>query len=450
MNCILEHHKNDLIVDKGSANTDAQIDLFLTAAPPRRRLLVDGAYLESLWSRVLLDADVSSIHREHDDQTTPPSALASGQLDFIACHAKQHLVVNERRAWHILAGHDIDHVKIPKMQFRCLRIVASRGLKGILQPDLVRETGQDKRSVPKRTDMLAANGYITKESCIGSGSKTSLLRLARFSRDQDRDDVVARVKSASSRLRSADSLATVILIDRWYAIIMDLLDNSVQGVVPWETICHAIVPYTFILLLRGLRLIHSQGVEDNSKHARVLNKALRRLVAQKAIEKVMLPGISDEQHFSSSSSRDRWIKCIRRLRLPTESDGATFADSLRGDSSVVKTSTSHNGEDPLDEFHDHDLDYSDDDYHVAGNLTRHNTKGLDVRGSADAAMWSPDVHYTNMLFEIVQRFGQTGGVATVSSPQVDDVSTSSLSCRMLRQPLGVLHGVDRSTRLLDA
>lgn len=66
------------------------------------------------------------------------------------------------------------------MDFKCLSIIAARRAKGILQPDLVAISGQDKRSVPTRTERLHKNGYIEKRPVLTGGRKTSLLILKRF------------------------------------------------------------------------------------------------------------------------------------------------------------------------------------------------------------------------------------------------------------------------------
>lgn len=64
--------------------------------------------------------------------------------------------------WHAVAGHGPDFGKIKSLDFVCLSIIAACGPKGILQHDLTRISGQDKRSLPARTDRLRNSGYIEK------------------------------------------------------------------------------------------------------------------------------------------------------------------------------------------------------------------------------------------------------------------------------------------------
>ena len=68
------------------------------------------------------------------------------------------------RMWHALTGHAPDSNKVKSLDFICLSIIAASGPKGILQHDLVRISGQDKRSLPARTDRLHDCGYVEKKN----------------------------------------------------------------------------------------------------------------------------------------------------------------------------------------------------------------------------------------------------------------------------------------------
>lgn len=90
------------------------------------------------------------------------------------------IATSRAQLWHAIAGHGIDRSKIKPAEFLLLHIIAKHGADGIAQPELVRVSQQDKRSVPQRTDRLAAGGYISKVSVIARGAKTSLLTLKKF------------------------------------------------------------------------------------------------------------------------------------------------------------------------------------------------------------------------------------------------------------------------------
>ena len=90
------------------------------------------------------------------------------------------IVVTEERMYQVLCSHAKDPAKVFKSELVLLSIIASHQSTGILQPDLVKASGQDYRSVPKRTDRLARDGYIEKRAVetmnpAGPNAKTSRL-----------------------------------------------------------------------------------------------------------------------------------------------------------------------------------------------------------------------------------------------------------------------------------
>lgn len=73
------------------------------------------------------------------------------------------LYASKNRMWYALTGHGPDLSKVRDLDFACLSLIAASGLDGIYQNDLVRKTGQDKRSLPTRTERLYEDGYIQKK-----------------------------------------------------------------------------------------------------------------------------------------------------------------------------------------------------------------------------------------------------------------------------------------------
>ena len=114
--------------------------------------------------------------KEGSKSSTASSESSKGQNPS----GSLRLYSSEYRMWQVAAGHGPDPSKVPALDFACLSIIAARGPKGILQPELVAVSGQDKRSLPTRTDRLQQNGYIEKRPVLVSGSRTSLCTLKRF------------------------------------------------------------------------------------------------------------------------------------------------------------------------------------------------------------------------------------------------------------------------------
>ncbi|KAL6721554.1 hypothetical protein ACLMJK_000658 [Lecanora helva] len=93
----------------------------------------------------------------NDERDKPQKAggIASSKSDI-------RLYASENRMWHALAGHGPDPGKIKALDFACLSMIGARGPRGIAQHELVKASGQDKRSLPARTDRLHSDGYIEK------------------------------------------------------------------------------------------------------------------------------------------------------------------------------------------------------------------------------------------------------------------------------------------------
>ena len=100
------------------------------------------------------------------------------------------LYTSQHRMWHAITGHGPDEARVKVFDFACLSVIAASGPQGILQHDLTSITGQDKRSLPSRTDRLRDDGYIVKKpetTWIGEPRRrlhTSRCTLARYTTDK--------------------------------------------------------------------------------------------------------------------------------------------------------------------------------------------------------------------------------------------------------------------------
>lgn len=121
------------------------------------------------------------------------------------------LYTTEDRMWHTLTGHGPDVSKVPPHDFTCLGIIAAHGPNGIIQPNLVKISGQDKRSVPARTQRLCDNGYIIKRPTQAEGSRTSLCILKRFAVESRPPEQALALEWAGPSLGWVDPTATLTL-----------------------------------------------------------------------------------------------------------------------------------------------------------------------------------------------------------------------------------------------
>ena len=115
--------------------------------------------------------------------------------------AEVKIFASEARMWPALTGHGPDHQRVKSLDFIVLSVIAARGPRGILQNDLVRVSGQDKRSVPHRTDRLQEAGYINKKQVMvlvrddayDRKLNTSLCTLSRFAQTPEHLKEVQRL-----------------------------------------------------------------------------------------------------------------------------------------------------------------------------------------------------------------------------------------------------------------
>ena len=116
-------------------------------------------------SRKSGDTQVDNLRVHHEPEIQLASETDGHQIP--AQNGKSNstlrLYTSEDRMWRALAGHGPDFTKIKALDFACLSIIGTRGKTGIYQHDLVQISGQDKRSLPARTDRLHNTGYITKK-----------------------------------------------------------------------------------------------------------------------------------------------------------------------------------------------------------------------------------------------------------------------------------------------
>lgn len=153
------------------------------------------------WSRLTLpeaeSLTASSASQAHNDRTQQDvvSEPSVPPLDVSAVEqptpdptdSPVRIYTTEDRVWQAVAGHGVDWRRVPGSEFQLLSLISAQGERGIIQPELTRLSGQDKRSLPKRTDKLCEKGYIEKRAVFVKGCRTSLCVHKRYSKRLDGD-----------------------------------------------------------------------------------------------------------------------------------------------------------------------------------------------------------------------------------------------------------------------
>jgi B-block binding subunit of TFIIIC len=197
------------------------------------------------------------------------------------------------RIWQAVAGHPVDAKRIPPMEFHALCAIATAGEAGIAQPDLTRMTGQDKRSLPRRTEVLAKNGYIEKTPMFVKHHKTSLLRHKRYCKGG------IDIRNAWSSARFLENR------------IFDNKSLSFNNFINW--LCEQLKNDN-VLTIDDMHMT-LELTEDMKWERRAIWRSLERLevagiVARfRARSDLLLP-----------SGGTRYLNCVKLLKVPTEAD----------------------------------------------------------------------------------------------------------------------------------
>lgn len=171
------------------------------------------------------------------------------------------LYVTTERIWQALTGHGLDTKRVPELEFKLLSVIASSGREGILQAELVKASGQDKRSVPKRTDNLHDKGYIEKRGVLTKGARTSICILKQY----------AKQTGVPGTGKTVDALANVVfqhgrlVYDNFLDFITALLKD--RKIITFEDLREILVSYPVLRILVSKLNIRreSQGRDGNPK-----------------------------------------------------------------------------------------------------------------------------------------------------------------------------------------
>jgi len=288
--------------------------------------------------------------------------------------------VNEERMYQAICGHPPDTSKVAPLEFELLSHIAAARSHGILQGELGRLAGQDKRSVPKRTDVLQQKGYIVKESVYRKGNKTSRLILKRFTTELF--GVAAQRPGRRDNVKRPSTIRDVVR-----RIFDVLLDQN---------------------LISQADLAEELDLQAPAKLA-VLLKILRRLERLKYLKKVKTavgPSASagDLKHFVQllHPPKSEELEDLDKDELPLDQSIQLLASDLGPENGDLVTSGLN----------------AKDDQEEQGRL------------SHDIAQWNPDRLIANVMADAARLAGESGLTNWVRKlmSKRPKVSNQSLEC----------------------
>ncbi|CEL08858.1 hypothetical protein ASPCAL12003 [Aspergillus calidoustus] len=365
------------------ANVLSFIDIFYSRSArdeSSRSHVVDRRFQEKVWQWLMGHPEVSvGKDREGNhltleetenlylNTTAAANTAMESQTLETGGGSPVRVFVSEERTWLAITGHGRDDTKVLPMEFALLSIIASRGSSGITQPELIKLSGQDKRSVPKRTDVLHQKGYIAKRAIQIKAARTSLCTLRRFLDPE----YLAVGKPANEA--GADAVKMIdfgAFTDKLFGILRE----------------HKIISRT--------DLKESLGFADHWRW-KVLSRALRKFERIGVVKRVRALS-------QYANTMRKYHPCVMLVRDPTEKDIAMFHDfSIHMYSDIEQSG---------------DVEFDDDA--EADDSTREPSSSRnfgEVKAEQDVEMsgriipsWTPDRCIHNQLFDAIDRTGTAG------------------------------------------
>lgn len=260
------------------------------------------------------EAEALPIKGEADDavdDAIDPALLLHASVEeetgVPAIEYQPRIHVAQRRLWLVLTGHDVDKTKLPFSEWQLLLAIAAAGKKGILQAEARNTTGQDKRSVPRRTDFLAQKGYIEKKQVLAFNQKTSLLTHKIFLEAKSvQRDIINPSELPASTL--TQDLKPVPGHEHWSGLFVDIemvARTAVAIMRAWGVI-------------RRTHILAKMNIND-LRLRKTLERIMRKLFELKVCKRVSALLPNNPKIFKD---------CIKFLRDPTEDEWSHFKKRL--------------------------------------------------------------------------------------------------------------------------
>ncbi|KAL1654145.1 hypothetical protein SLS61_003148 [Didymella pomorum] len=277
------------------------------------------------------------------------------------------LFASQNRIWQALTGHGIDLKKVPAMEFVLLSLIAAHGEAGVTQPDLTAMSGQDKRSVPKRTDELYRKGYIDKKPVQSGKLRTSLCVHKKFVTD---DHFLT-----SGKVEDVFQYKKFVLSG-----FVHLLYNTLKdaGVVP---------------------------TRDIRKRLNVPMTTWNKRAVQGALIRLDQTGMVKRFRARRKDAEDNWLTCIEVLREPRPEDH----ENLKFRRQVT---LDEEADEQSDEDVDGDTLMRDLEVDMLNSDSQEAKSGTEDAGRIPP-QWVPERLLSNTLHEVVAMGGAEGWDAVV-------------------------------------
>ncbi|KAL4944196.1 hypothetical protein BDV06DRAFT_188070 [Aspergillus oleicola] len=328
-----------------------------------RSPVVDRPFKEKVWQWLTRNPEVSvGKEREGNALTLEEAEKRPTEKP----NEPPNVFVSEERTWLAITGHEPDETKILQTEFALLSIIASRKSSGISQPELIKLSGQDKRSVPKRTDILQQKGYIEKRAIQMKAVRTSLCTLRKFLTPEAS---ATGATDAGSRLGAVPMIDFTQFTNRLFEILRE----------------HKIISRDDLKSVLGFK---------DRWHWKILSRTVRKFERIGVMKRVK----ALSQYATTIQS---YHPCIMLVREPTEGDIEAFHDFSKSMYSDIDKGGDADFEDDAEVEEPREPPATGDVQAVERQ------EGVEASGRA-LPIWTPDRCIHNQLFDVVDRTGTSG------------------------------------------
>ncbi|KAI2608612.1 uncharacterized protein GGS25DRAFT_531679 [Hypoxylon fragiforme] len=302
---------------------------------------------------------------------------------------RPRLHVSEERQWKTLAGHGPDLKRVPLFEWKALVDIASVREKGILQGDLVRLSGQDKRSLPTRTEALARKGYIIKQPIILRGCRSSKLWLAKFAKTakENRDGLNFDKIDVSKEALTKD-LAPVPFSSAWNGERLDYIAIAQAF--------HAVVKAWGVMRYCDVRI--KLDIENRVPQMRALAKTSRWFTSIGAVTFVAARFANGQRLFKD---------CVKFIRDPTADEWRVFRSTPSAHINVPSARLGKRGQASRARYNQ-EINFSPHSQINKRASKRQTQSQSSSQEEPMPSLWNRHKPIVNTTFEIIQRAGPEG------------------------------------------
>lgn len=293
--------------------------------------------------------------------------------------------------WLAITGHGVDPKRIPRHEFIILSIIAAHGEKGVVQPEITRISGQDKRSVPKRTDNLAKHGYITKVHVLAKGTRTSLCTLRRYAKSQREKKAALpsiHARSTPNEIKAVIFQDGLLMYDQFFDILMAILKDC-----------------TIVTIEDCKRKL---GIVTKTWEMKSLWRSMRRLEGLGLVKKV-------KAQIKGHASTHKWYRCIKLVREPTQRDRMIFVTMSMKEAKKQRSEVEAGDDDAEGDLDPAEPAEEDQDAEASQALAQQDNDVQEIK--RHPPQWDPDRPVINLLWDIINTSGRLGATTAIIRDQ---------------------------------